>query len=171
MKNNKNEHRQKHCIFEGFRQNGLHHWIQRFNLHNLAPVIHIFRNFLLTIIFVDIRIIKNCIIWMFWRLERFFIGKSFRLHISKPKKIPGNIFFDISEVRKSTRRGLLGRQNFILSQKSVPQGAFGRIQLHFEPEKHPAGAFWGKYLISCESEVACKFLKKSQKALNHVLIG
>ena len=24
----------------------------------------------------------------------------------------------------------------------------------------PAGAFWAKYLISCESEVACKFLKK-----------
>ena len=93
-------------------------------------------------------------------LERFFKAKSFGLHISKPKKILGNIFFYISKVRKSTRRGLLGRQNCILSQKSVPQGPFGRIQLHFEPEKHPAGAFWGTYLISCESKVACKFLKK-----------
>ena len=61
-------------------------------------------------------------------LERFFKAKSFGLHISKPKKIPGNIFVDISKVRKSSRRGLLGRQNCILSQKSVPQGPFGRIQ-------------------------------------------
>ena len=42
-------------------------------------------------------------------LKRFFIAKSFKLHISKPKKIPGNIFFDISKVRKSSRRGLLGK--------------------------------------------------------------
>ena len=133
--------------------------------------------------FFDIRIIKNCIIWMFWRLgtmpKRFFIAKSFRLHISKPKKIPGNIFFDISKVRKSafwvdkivswagkaSRRGLLGGSNCILSQKSVPQGPFGRIKLLFEPESRPAGAFWAKYLISCESKVACKFLKKSPRVL------
>ena len=125
--------------------------------------------------FFDIRIVKNCMFLMFWRLgtmlERFFKAKSFGLHISKPKKIPGNIFFDISKVRKSSRRGLLGRQNCILSQKSVPQGAFGRIQLHFEPEKHPAGAFGGKYLISCESKVVWFFWKKKQSALNHVLIG
>ena len=75
-------------------------------------------------------------------LKRFVIAKSFRLHISKPKKIPGNIFVDISKVRKSSRRGLLGRQNCILSQKSVPQGPFGWMKLHFEPEKRPAGAFW-----------------------------
>ena len=42
-------------------------------------------------------------------LKRFFIAKSFRFHISKPKKIPGNIFFDISKVRKSSRRGVLGK--------------------------------------------------------------
>ena len=42
-------------------------------------------------------------------LERFVIGKSFRLHISKPKKIPGNIFFDTSKVEKSSRRGLLSK--------------------------------------------------------------
>ena len=42
-------------------------------------------------------------------LERFFKAKSFGLHISKPKKIPGNIFFDISKVGKSSRRGLLGQ--------------------------------------------------------------
>ena len=63
--------------------------------------------------FFDIRIINNCVFLMFWRLgtmlERFFIGKSFRLHISKPKKIPGNIFFDISKVQKSSRRGLLSK--------------------------------------------------------------
>ena len=35
----------------------------------------------------------------------------------------------------------------------------------------PAGGFWAKYLISCESKVACKFSKKmSQSALNQVLI-
>ena len=42
-------------------------------------------------------------------LERFLIAKSFGLHISKPKKIPENIMFDISKVRKSSRRGLLGK--------------------------------------------------------------
>ena len=86
--------------------------------------------------------------------KRFFIAKSFRLHISKPKKIPGNIFFDISK------------------SESRPAGAFWRIKLCFEPESRPAGAFWAKYLISSESKVACNFLKQtSQKALNHVLIG
>ena len=55
-------------------------------------------------------------------LERFFKAKSFGLHISKPKKILGNIFVDLSKVRKSTRRGLLDRQNYILSQTSVLQG-------------------------------------------------
>ena len=39
-------------------------------------------------------------------LKRFFIGKSFRSYRSKLKKIPGNIFVDISKVRKSSRRGL-----------------------------------------------------------------
>jgi len=28
-----------------------------------------------------------------------------------------------------------------LRKKSVPQGAFGRIKLYFEPESRPAGAF------------------------------
>ena len=80
-------------------------------------------------------------------LERFFKAKSFRLHISKPKKIPGNIFFDISKVRKSSRRGLLDRQNCILSKKSVPQGPFGRIKLYFEPEKRPAEPFLADNLV------------------------
>ena len=78
----------------------MHHWIQRIFLHILAPVI--FLDIFSKLWFFDIRIIKNCIIWMFWRLgtmpKRFFIAKSFRLHISKPKKIPGNIFFDISKM-------------------------------------------------------------------------
>ena len=34
-------------------------------------------------------------------LERFFKAKSFGLHISKPKKIPLNIFFDTSKRSKS----------------------------------------------------------------------
>ena len=66
---------------------------------------------------------------MFWMLESmlewYFIVNSFRLHISKPKKIPGNIFCWYFE-----------------GQKVVPQGAFERIQLYFEPDKRPAGAFW-----------------------------
>ena len=41
--------------------------------------------------------------------KRFFIAKSFGLHISKQKKIPGNILLDISKVGKSSRRGLLGK--------------------------------------------------------------
>ena len=70
-------------------------------------------------------------------LERFLIRKSFRLHISKPKKIPGNIFFDISKVRKSSRRGLFCQ---IFDKLRIQ----GRMQI---------------------------FEKKSQSALNHVLIG
>ena len=67
-------------------------------------------------------------------------------------------------------------------QKVVPQGPFGQTQLYFEPEKRPAatffwiksyfelesrpaGAFWAKYLISCESKVACKFSKQSPRRL------
>lgn len=34
----KNEYRQKYVIFEVFRQNELHHWIQRYFLHIVAPV-------------------------------------------------------------------------------------------------------------------------------------
>ena len=108
-----------------------------------------FSTFFWKLHFLDIRIVKNYMFWMFLRLgtmlERFCIGKSFRLHLSKPKKIPGNIFFDISKVRKSPRRGLLGRQNCILSKKSVPQGPFWLIKLYFEPESRSAGAFWAKY--------------------------
>ena len=119
---------------------------------------HWFSTFFRFLYFFDIRIIKNYVLLMFWRLgtmlERFFEAKSFGLHLSKPKKIPEIIFF------------------YILIQKSVPQGAFWRITLYFEPESCPAGASWAKYLISCESKVACIFFeKKSQKALNHVLIG
>ena len=62
-------------------------------------------------------------------LERFFKAKSFRFHISKPKKIPGNIFFDISKV------------------KVVPQGPFGQTKLYFEPEQRPAGAFWADKIV------------------------
>ena len=61
-------------------------------------------------------------------LKRFFTAKSFRLHISMQKKKPGNIVFDISKVRKSSRRDLLGRHNCILSQESVPQGPFWWIK-------------------------------------------
>ena len=70
-------------------------------------------------------------------LKRLVIAKSFRLHISKPKKIPGSIFFDILKVRKSSRRGLFGQ---IFHKLRIQ----GRMQI---------------------------FEKKSQSALNYVLIG
>ena len=70
-------------------------------------------------------------------LKRFVIAKSFGFHISKPKKIPGNIFFDISKVQKSSRRGLLSK---IFDKLRIQ----GRMQI---------------------------FEKKSQSALNLVLIG
>ena len=45
------------------------------------------------------------------------------------------------------------------------------MAMYFEPESRPAGAFWANNLISRESKVACNFSKKkSQSALNHVLI-
>ena len=77
-------------------------------------------------------------------LKRFVIAKSFGLHISKQEKILGNIFFDISKVRKSSRRGLLGGSNCILSQKSVPQGPFRRIKLSFELEKSSRRGLLGR---------------------------
>ena len=87
--------------------------------------------------FLDIKIIKNYMFWMFWRLgtmlKRFVIAKSFRLHISKPKKIPGNIFLTF---RRS--------------------------------ESRPAGAFLHKLRIQGRMHF---FEKKSQKALNNVLIS
>ena len=76
-----------------------------------------------------------------------FQSEKLQIAYIKAEKIPGNIFFDISKVRKSTRRIILGRQNCILSQENVPQGLFGRIQLHFEPEKHPAGAVLADKLV------------------------
>ena len=52
--------------------------------------------------FFDIRIIKNYIKLMFWRLgtvlERFFKAKSFGLHISNLKHVPGNTIFDDSKM-------------------------------------------------------------------------
>ena len=112
MKNVKNENRHKLIILEGFRQNGLQIRIQRNFLRISTPVKIIFRHLFEHVIF-DIRIVKNCMFLMFWRLgtmlEWFFIGKSFRLHISKPKKIPGNIFVDISKVKKCHKLRIQGR--------------------------------------------------------------
>ena len=88
-----------------------------------------FSTFFSKMSFFDIRIIKNCMFLMFWRLgtmlERFVIAKSFWSHISKLKDARKHIF-DISKVRKSPGRGLLAKQNCILSKKIVPQGPFGQ---------------------------------------------
>ena len=61
MKNDKNEHRQKLIVFEGFRSNG--HWIrnQRIFLRIVAPVKIYFRHFFENYIFFDMKIVKNCI--------------------------------------------------------------------------------------------------------------
>ena len=64
-------------------------------------------------------------------------SEKLRISYIKPEKIPGNIFFDISKVRKSSRRGLFGQ---IFHKLRIQ----GRMQI---------------------------FEKKSQSALNHVLIG
>ena len=110
----------KHVILEGFRQNGLHHWIQRNFLRIVAPVKIVFDIFS-KMTFLDIRIVKNCMLLMFWRLgtmlELFFIGKSFRLHISKPRKIPGNIFVDISKGKIFHKLRIQGRMQ-IFEKKS-----------------------------------------------------
>ena len=76
--------------------------------------------------------------------QTIFHSEKLQIAYIKAEKIPGNIFVDISKVRKSSRRGLLGRQtciflarkasrrgllggsSCILSQKVVPQGAFGQ---------------------------------------------
>ena len=52
------------------------------------------------------------------------------MHISKLKKIPGNIFVDILKVRNLSRRVF-----------------FGRIKLSSKPEKRPAGAFWADKIV------------------------
>ena len=46
--------------------------------------------------------------------------------------------------RKASRRGLLGGPNCILSRKSVPQWACGRIKVYFELESRPAQAPFGQ---------------------------
>ena len=93
-------------------------------------------------------------------LERFFEAKSFGLHISKPKNIPGNIFFDILKVRKSSRRGLLGRQKCILSQKGVPQGPFLRIKMYFELEKASRRGLLGKIFDKLRIQGRMQFFEK-----------
>ena len=84
-----NEHLQKLIILEGFSQNGLQIWIQRISLHVIVPVKIDFRHVFDYDFFVDIRIVKNYIKLMLWRLgtmlERFFEAKSFGLQISKTK--------------------------------------------------------------------------------------
>ena len=51
IKNDKNEHRQKHVILEGFSQNGHHHRIQRIFLRISTPVKIIFRHFFENVFF------------------------------------------------------------------------------------------------------------------------
>ena len=63
IKRCKNKNRQKHVILQGFSQNGLQIRIQRICLHMLTLVKVFFRDLFENDIF-DIRIIKNCIIWI-----------------------------------------------------------------------------------------------------------
>ena len=118
MKHVKNENHQKHVILEGFSKMDI---TIEFSVifyifqHRSTLIFDIFSK----MSFFDIRIVKNCMFLMFWRLgtmlERFFIGKSFRMHISKPK---------------------IYQETYFLSFRRA------------------------KYFISCQSKVACKFLKE-----------
>ena len=125
--------------------------------------------------------------------KRFFKANNFRMHISKQKiyqetyllifrrsesRPAGAVWADkiVILARKSSRRGLSGRQNRILSEKVIPQGPFFRQTTvnHILSQKVvPQGGFWATYFISCESKVACKCSekKKSQNDLNHILLS
>ena len=59
IKNVKNENRKQYVILEGFRQNGLHHWIQRIFLRIVAPVKNSFRLFFEDDIFVTLESLKT----------------------------------------------------------------------------------------------------------------
>ena len=90
------------------------------------------------------------------------------------------------KVEKDTRKHIC---SYFEGQEVNPQGPFGQTKLYFEPEKHPAGAFWankiafsatkssrrgllGKIFDKLRIRGRMQFLnEKSQKALNHVLIG
>ena len=61
MKNVKNENCQKLIIFEGFRQNGLQIRIQRNFLRISTPVKIDFRHFFENDIFLNMKIVENCI--------------------------------------------------------------------------------------------------------------
>ena len=104
---------QKHKRYQKWKSSKTYH-VWRFQPKRIAPLNstyfityvctgqHWFSIFFRKWHFRDIRIIKNCNFWMFRRLgtmlERFFEAKSFGLHISKPKHVPGNIFFDVSKM-------------------------------------------------------------------------
>ena len=75
-----------------------------------------------------------------------FIFGHFR-NVPKIKTKFANNLFRFGIDRRSSRRGLLGRSNCILSRKSVPQGACGQIKLYFELEKRRAGAFWADQIV------------------------
>ena len=70
---------------------------------------------------------------------------SDKLQISyiKAEKDARKHIFDISKVRKSSRRGLLGRQNCILGWNSVPLGLFLRKTCPRMSKKRPGGAKLG----------------------------
>ena len=90
------------------------------------------------------------------------------------------------KAEKDTRKHIFW---YFEGQKVIPQGPFWRIKLYFEPEKRPAGAFLADNIVFWARKSSRRgllgkifdklriqgrmqiFEKKSQKALNHVLIG
>ena len=90
------------------------------------------------------------------------------------------------KAEKDTRKHIFW---YFEGQKVVPQGPFGRIKLYFEPEKRPAGAFLADKIVFWARKSSRRgllgkifdklriqgrmqiFEKKSQSALNLVLIG
>ena len=129
-------------------------------------------------IFVDIIIIKQFILLTFWRLgtmrERFFEAKRFRLHILTPEIctrkhsfwcFEDDCMFIHSVFMLSMYHGYvswlrimamyLGYASWLCIMAMYHWRCI--MAMYFEPESRPAWAFWAKYLINCESKVACIF--------------
>ena len=90
-----------------------------------------------------------------------------------PECRPAGVFWAdkiIFVARKSTRRGLLGRQNQICCQKVDPQGPFEQKNSYLLPESRPAVAFWADTIVSFETFWPDK-IPQTALALEGFLLG
>ena len=149
----------KHVIFEVFRRNGMHHWIQCIYLHSLAPAKknfrHLFENYILLHYNHNLDILKA---WDYAQTI-FYSEKLQNQSRTSYQKISFMTF------RKSESRpaGAFWADKIVFwARKASHRGLFGGWN---EPESRPAGAFWAKYVISCEAKVACTLLEKGPRRL------